>query len=46
MYIIQEKTDKPYITPDVTVLEIKTEGVICGSILEDLEEDEGDWGKK
>ena len=39
-------TEEKYIAPYITVLEIDMEGVICGSPLEDLEEDEGFWSKK
>ncbi len=35
--------EKIYMTPAVQVLELYSEGVLCNSVTEDLEFDDGEW---
>ena len=35
--------EKDYMSPTVQVLELYSEGVLCGSVTEDVEFDEGEW---
>ena len=35
--------EKDYMSPTVQVLEIYSEGVLCNSVTEDLEFEDGEW---
>lgn len=35
--------DKIYVTPAVLVLELYSEGVLCDSVTEDVEFEDGEW---
>ena len=35
--------EKDYISPTVQVLELYSEGVLCNSVTEDLEFEDGEW---
>ena len=35
--------EKDYMSPTVQVLELYSEGVLCNSVTEDLEFDDGEW---
>jgi hypothetical protein len=35
--------EKIYMTPAVQVLELYSEGVLCGSVTEDVEFEDGEW---
>ena len=40
-----DKVKFDYESPQIQIVDIQTEGLLCGSGTEDLKELDGDWGK-